>query len=69
MKIYIVGDSEAQKVDVVRLDSEEAAHDYYVNQKESVLGHLNVITSATDIPSLYRLWIKDAIDLIKGGEF
>lgn len=69
MKIYIVGDSEAQKVDVVRLDSEEAAHEYYVNQKEAVLGHLDVITSATDIPSLYRLWIKDAIELIKGGEF
>lgn len=69
MKIYIVGESEAQKVDVVRLDSEEAAHEYYVNQKEAVLGHLDVITRATDIPSLYRLWIKDAIEFIKGGEF
>lgn len=69
MKIYVVGDSEAQQIDVVRLDSEEAAHEYFVNQKDSVLGHLNVIAAATDIPSLYRLWIKDAIELIKGGEF
>lgn len=69
MKIYVIGDSESQKIDVVRLDSEEAAHQYYVQQKDSVIGHLKVIAGATDIPSLYRLWVKDAIEIIQTGEF
>lgn len=69
MKIYIIGDSESQEVDVIRLDGEEVAHEFYLNQKDSVLGHLNVIAGSNDLPSIYRLWVKEAIELIRGGEF
>ena len=69
MKIYILGDSETQKIDVIRLDGEEDAHQFYLDQKEVTLGKLEQIASNREIPAIYRRWIRDAYDLIKQGEF
>lgn len=69
MKIYILGDSETQKIDVIRLDGQEDAHQFYLDQKEVTLGKLEQIASNREIPAIYRRWIKDAHDLIKQGEF
>lgn len=69
MKIYILGDSETQKIDVIRLDGEEDAHQFYLDQKAVTLGKLEQIASNYEIPALYRRWIRDAYDLIKQGEF
>ena len=69
MKIFVVGDDEKQQIDVVRLDSMEEAHSYYLDKKDITLGHLEQIASCKDIPSLYRRWVREAADLIKMGEF
>ena len=69
MKIYILGDSTTQKIEVIRLDSEEEAHQFYLDQKDITLGKLGQIVSSKEIPSIYRKWIKEAIDLIQQGEF
>lgn len=68
MKIYVVGDSQTQEIDIVRLDDLEDAHNFYLSQKDACIGHLSTILEATDVPAIYRKWIKDAIDLIKQGE-
>lgn len=69
MKIYILGDSDTQKIDVVRLDGMEDAHQYYLDQKMITLGKLEQIAGNKEIPAIYRKWIKEAYDLIKTGEF
>ena len=69
MKIMIIGDNKTENIEVVRRSTEEEAHIYYLNSKQHVLANLHKICEAEDVPAIYRSWIKQAIKLIKEGEF
>lgn len=69
MKIVIIGDPKTEKIEVVRRNSEEEAHLYYIKSKIHILKQLKEIANNKKLDIIDRHWIEETIKFIKEGEY